>query len=39
MILGAYMSALQHRPIDLPVDPDPDLIAALRTTLSQDEGP
>jgi predicted dehydrogenase len=33
IILGIYMSALQHRPIELPVEPDADLIEQLRGAL------
>jgi predicted dehydrogenase len=33
IILGMYMSALHHQVIDLPVEPEPDLIAKLRKRL------
>ncbi|MHC5058484.1 MAG: Gfo/Idh/MocA family protein [Planctomycetota bacterium] len=34
VILGAYMSALRRKPIDLPCSPDGDLIGALERALS-----
>jgi predicted dehydrogenase len=34
VVLGAYMSALSRRPIDLPCSPDGDLISALKRALS-----
>jgi predicted dehydrogenase len=34
IILGAYMSALQRRPVDLPCDPDDGLLAALTGALA-----
>jgi predicted dehydrogenase len=34
VVLGMYMSALHHRVIDLPVEPEPDLIAKLRQRLA-----
>ena len=33
VIVGPYMSALQRRGIDLPVQPDADLLAKLRQRL------
>jgi len=33
IILGMYMSALHHRVVDLPVEPEPELIATLRERL------
>ncbi len=35
IILGAYMSVLRREPIDLPVEPDADLIARLRMALGE----
>jgi predicted dehydrogenase len=37
IVLGTYMSALHHQVVNLPVDPEPDLIAALRQRLGRDE--
>lgn len=34
IILGMYMSALQHRVVNLPVEPEPDLLNKLRHRLS-----
>ena len=34
LILGLYMSALQHKVISLPVEPEPNLIESLRERLS-----
>ncbi len=33
IILGIYMSALQHRPVNLPVEPDEDLLSQLKARL------
>lgn len=38
IILGMYMSALHHSVIDLPVEPEPDLIAKLRRQLEKNGG-
>ncbi len=35
IILGIYMSALQHRPVELPVEPDDGLIDQLRAALGE----
>ena len=35
-MLGAYMSALQRKPLSLPVEPQAHLIATLRETLAED---
>jgi predicted dehydrogenase len=34
VVLGMYMSALHHRPVDLPVEPEADLVTKLRQRLS-----
>jgi predicted dehydrogenase len=34
VVLGMYMSALHHRIVNLPVEPEPDLIAKLRQGLA-----
>jgi len=36
IILGAYMSALQRRPVDLPCDPEDGLLDALTATLTRE---
>jgi len=36
-ILGLYLSVLEHRPMSLPVEPAPDLIARLRAALGAGE--
>jgi hypothetical protein len=34
IILGAYVSALEHRPVDLPIEPPDGLMNALKAKLS-----
>ena len=34
IILGIYMSALEHRPVELPVEPSEDLVTQLRAALT-----
>ena len=34
IILGMYMSALQHKVVSLPVEPEPDLLNQLRKRLA-----
>ena len=36
IILGTYMSALSHRVVSLPVEPEPSLINRLRLQLARD---
>jgi len=38
IILGTYMSALRHKPVSLPVEPETNLIDSLRTALGGWQG-